>query len=211
MEASDRQFFELSAKSEEISGGPSCGTKYSLDHACKFCGSGAIPIGNRVVKNIPHGLGRIFFTDDHELIVDDRLGIALQAIGIDTLAHVVDLQSNVLPFYELRPEVTLPPFSKLTTGYEVEDQCIYCKRDGFFHIPRVDFKLIYENIDPIFFNYNVLVTYELFGTSWINEPFSDCAFASPKFIVSNKVAAVLKSESIKPISFEPVILHADRS
>ncbi len=200
----ERQFFMLSARSVEINGGPSCGTKYSLEKACKFCGSGASPIGNRIVEGIPPKSGRIFFTDDHELIVDDRLGYALQDIGIHTLVQVVDMQSNVLPFKELRPEATLPPFSKLTKGYELEDQCKHCMRDGFFNIPRVELKLVYENIDPSFFKYNVLTTNELFGTSCIREPFSESIFAKPILIVSDKVVELLKSETIRTDSFDPI-------
>lgn len=194
----------LSVRSVEISGGASCGTKYSLDTACKSCGSGAIPIGNRVVKEIPEGSGRIFFTEDHELIVDDKLARALQAIGIQSLAQVVDMQANLLPFKELRSEITLPPFSKDTTGYEIEDSCKDCNRDGFYHIPRVDLQLVYENLDPAFNKYNVFATHELFGISCLKEPFSESVFAPPKLLISEKVIAVLKSESIKTDSFKPV-------
>lgn len=130
----------------------------------------------------------------------------LQSIGVNKLAKVVDLQSRVLPFKELRPEVILPPFSKSTTGYEVEDSCKYCMRDGFFHIPRVKLKLVYDDIDPVFFKYNVLATHELFGTSSINEPFSKSVFASPKLIISDLIVEVLKSESIGADSFEPVTI-----
>lgn len=93
---------------------------------------------------------------------------------------------------------------KYTTGYEIEDSCKDCNRDGFYHTPRVDLQLVYENLDPDFNKYNVFATHELFGTSCLKEPFSESVFANPKLLISEKVVAVLKSESIKTDSFKPV-------
>ncbi len=187
-------------------GGPSAGTRYDLSKSCKYCGTGAEPIGPRFISELKKSKKKIFYTLDREVLMDMTLVQHLSKAGIDCFAKVFNTQKNQLPYMELRGEAILPSFSHKTDGYIKEGECPYCKRDGYFNNSPEKLSLVYENLPSHFLTKNILITYERFGLSALREPFKDSVFASPLFVVSDLIKNAFETEKIKTVTFEPVTL-----
>jgi len=190
-------------------GGPIYGTKYDMANACKYCGTGAEPIGSRFMSKLKKNRKGIFEAGFGEILIDIELSKKFQEKGINSLAEVYKPKSKEKwSFMEIRGEAVLPPFSKKTTGYEIDlkRQCPYCKRDGYGEFPKKSWNLVYENLDSGLLTKNILITYERFGYSRLRKPFNDSVFARSLYIVSEKVVDILREERIKGVEFEPVII-----
>lgn len=203
------EFFSLRVSSlVKVDGGPLLGTCYSLATACTNCGTGAEPVGPRIIRRFHIPSGNIFITLDREILVNLDLACELEAMGIESIVDVIDVKSGEkLPLKELRAETTLPPFSKGTTGYEREGVCLKCGRDGYFNMPNMPLRLVYEDLTIEYSHKKVLATYERFGNSRLREPFKDSVFAAPKYILNGTVASYIKKACGRRVTIEPVEIN----
>lgn len=191
----------------DIEGGPRHGSKYSLASACKHCGTGALRNGPLYINNRKYGKKEMFITLQFDIIISNSLANELALAGIDSFDDVFVHRGNMkLPFKVLNAEAVLPMFSTATSGYEVERQCEYCKRDGHFGIPHIPIVLKYMNLQDELTSKNVLWTYEGFGNSGLRKPYQDSFIATPKTIVSTKFKEVVERHipKISGVNFYPV-------
>jgi hypothetical protein len=189
----------------DVTGGPSFGTSYDLTNSCPVCGTGAIPVGPRLLRlKRPPSLD-IFQTLDGEILVSNALAERLRAVANGVLFEVRDATSReVLPFLEIRAQALLPPFAPSTEGFERERPCNICQRDGYFEIPNVGLHLVFPPLDQAAKLANVLATYERFGNSKLRTPFADSVLARPLFLFSSALADVLRTSTVSGVSFEAV-------
>ena len=186
--------------------GPSDGGKYSLEEACSKCGTGAKRLDPLTIPRDQIPRDDIAVTLRRECIIGDRLSRVLTSRRISCLREVHDRATgDSLPVKELLPEATLPPFAAATNGYERSDSCPECGRDGYFDIPHVRLQIVYEHLDSSFFRYDLLATFEHFGLSRLRHPFEDSVFAAPLYLVSGRLAALLRG--CKKVELEPVELR----
>lgn len=191
----------------DIEGGPRHGSKYSLASACKHCGVGALRNGPLYINNRKYGKKEMFITSHYDNLVSNSLANELALTGIDCFDDVFVRRGNMkLPFKVLNAEAVLPMFSTATSGYEVERQCEYCKRDGHFSIPHIPIVLKYMNLQGELTSKNVLCTYEGFGNSSLRKPFQASVIATPLPIVSTKFKEVVERHipKISGVNFYPV-------
>ena len=192
---------------QKIDGGPEFGTDYDLSDACPDCGAGAMPIGVRLLKNIPASTKALVRTYENEIIVNNEVSKALQSIEVSSLTDIQNTQGKIQPFKELRQEAILPPFSAKTTGYETECQCPTCKRNGYFNLPKEPLQLVYESLDPSYFDKHILGTHEIFGITRRNKVLKKCGFHCPLYVLSETVVDALQQFNLKYLSFEPVTIN----
>ena len=198
-------YFAYIFGSVNVLGGPAFGTSYDVAHACQKCGSGAIPQGPRYIENDPNTSYRIFKTLDGETIIDTDLANKLKSKGISSLFEVFDSDKQKLPYMELRHQALLPRFTANTQGYEIEDQCPHCKRDGYFGVDD-PLKLVYENIDEAITSNHILATFETFGNSSIETTFQNSNLSSPLLIFSDELVCLFQEENLSNMSFEKVAI-----
>lgn len=203
MSGQDR-FARLVVKTQtDILGGPHYGTAYNLEKACPSCGTGATPIGPRYLKMKQFSKQPVFQTLDGEIIFSSKVAESLGSTGSSFLADVRDASSQQpLPFYELRYEAELPPFSTNTTGFEKERACERCHRDGHFEIPNIPLRVVYPRLHDELKSKNVLATFERFGNSRRRTPIEDSVYARPLFIVSDRLAATIEEMELPGIVLE---------
>jgi hypothetical protein len=189
----------------DICGGPDTGTEYSLENACRKCGTGARQVGPLHLARFRLPKTQMFKTLDDEVLVQGDLADALRAHGVTSLGEVRDAKSQTpLKLLQLSPEADLPPFSPETTGVVRERPCPVCMRDGYFGIPHVPYAFHYSTLDERLASKDVLATYERFGNSALREPFSDSVFAAAVLIVGPRVAAALAAAKTKNVELLPV-------
>jgi hypothetical protein len=182
--------------------GPKDGGNYDLTDACPVCGTGArrvdpIKLPSACLKD------RVSNTLKHEVVIPPRLVSALKAVAPQCLREIRDEKTGMpTSFFELIPEITLPPWGTATTGWcvsEMDPPCQKCKRDGFFNIPKVPLMLTY---DQALRSFSVAETYERFGKSRLKANFKKSLFASPFLVVDGAVRKVLSDE--RGVEFVPV-------
>jgi hypothetical protein len=185
----------------DIYGGPLHGTEYSLDEACKRCGTGAHQTGPLVLRPFKPQKQEIFYTLNNELLVSPRVAETLQAAGFRCVGKVLSSPSReVLPILQLVPEATLPRFLPETTGVTRERPCPECDRDGYFGIAHVPMRLRYRSLGPS--SAGLFATFERFGNSRLRSPFKDSVFAPPMYVASERLASTLSGLKLEGLSFE---------
>lgn len=205
------KFWSVSINHTQYYGGPTYGTQYDMKRACSLCGTGAEIDGPLVLSGLKVPKRPVFANLDREIIIADSFVEILKNEGINTFGNIVakkDLRE--LPFKWLKCQCTLSPFDFSTTGFKISEkkQCEDCKRDGYFNIPHIPLLLRYKNVNEEILNNDVLCTYECFGLSALREPFKDSVFASPKYIISDKLKNILeKNKATRCMSFTPVIFE----
>jgi len=183
--------------------GPKDGGKYDLGGACPVCGTGARRV-DPIKLPLARLKDRVSITLKHEVVLPPRLVPAIKAVAPQCVREIRDEKTGTpTPFFELIPEITLPPWGAATTGWcssEMDPPCPTCKRDGFFNIPKMPLKLAYNKKNPPFF---VAATYEYFGKSRLQTDFKKSLFAVQFLIVGESVENALIGE--RGINFVPVI------
>jgi len=200
------EFYELSVNGlVNVYGGPLYSTEYSLAAACDLCGTGAEPVGPRIIRRFHVSKAPVFMTLAREILVNLDIAQGLRALGVESLADVHGVKTGEeLPLKELRAEATLPPFSEETTGYVRERACTKCGRDGYFGTTREPLRLVYRDLPREYAKKRILATYERFGNSRLRVPFKDSGFASLTYVVNAPVADYLKEKCKKRVVLEPV-------
>jgi hypothetical protein len=90
-----------------------------------------------------------------------------------------------------------------SVGFEQENQCGECRRDGHFHTGRYPLELAYPT--HVLGNApDVTWTYERFGNSKLGDDFSESHFAAPQLLVSPRFREVLVKAGVRNVEFLPV-------
>jgi hypothetical protein len=191
----------------DIFGGPENGTEYSLEKACRRCGTGAQQVGPLLLEPFRLPKAEMFKTLDDEFLVQQDLADELRAHGVTCLGEVLEAKSKKpMKLLQLRPEADLPPFSPKSTGVVRERPCPVCMRDGYFGIPHVPYAFHYTRLDEQLASKDVLATHERFGNSALREPFSESVFAAALLIVGPRVKAALEAAKVRHVELLPVVV-----
>lgn len=191
----------------DLFGGPLKGTEYDLSQACKTCGTGARQTGPLILPRFKPPRFHMFTTLHDEILISPQLVEALASVGIGCTREVLEAKTKEpIPFRQLIPEATLPPYTEETTGYVRECACNVCHRDGYFGIPHVPMVIRYQNLESDLLEKDLLATFERFGNSRLREPFRASTLAAPLYIAGTRFVAVLQNEKIRGIDFEPVYI-----
>jgi hypothetical protein len=195
-------------KGVDVTGGVSAGTAYSFESACRTCGTGASQVGPLHLPRFTAPKADLFSTLDSEILVTPRLADGLRAAGVRSLGPVVDKDGRPLPFEQLLPQATLPPFGLETTGFVRERPCPVCGRDGYFGVPNVPLRLVYPSLPAELLDKDVLATFERFGNSRLRTPLRDSVFAAPVYVIGGRVADALRAAGARSAEVDPVVLDA---
>jgi hypothetical protein len=193
-------------KGVDVTGGVSAGTAYSFESACRTCGTGASQVGPLHLPGFKVPKADLFSTLDSEILVTPRLADRLRSAGVRSLGSVVGTDGRPLPFEQLLPQVTLPPFGVETTGFVRERSCPVCGRDGYFGVPNVALRLVYRSLPADLLDKDVLATFERFGNSRLRTPLRDSVFAAPVYVIGGRLADALRASGVGSAEFEPVRL-----
>lgn len=189
----------------DICGGPETGTEYSLENACRKCGTGAQQVGPLHLERFRLPKAQMFKTLDDEVLVQGDLADELRAHGVTSLGEVLDAESKKpVKLVQLKPEADLPPFSPETKGVVRDRPCPLCMRDGHYGTAKEPYEFRYRSLDEQLTSKDVLATYERFGVSKLREPFSESVFAVPVLVVGPRVAAALQAAKTKHVELLPV-------
>ncbi len=199
--------------------GENCGTKYDLNFACDVCGTGARIVWNLRTNKLNKTSKAIFQTVDGDFIISENLYNMIININIQIgkLKKVVDKKGNYLPLYHLYSEINLPK-SLETNGLIVENQCLGCKRNGYFNDVIIgDLNLgVQTVVRPVVLIYDKpsvaeLADSEIFN-SWEHMGLSNkeakgnlvVRFARPLMIVSEKLKQIIENSRPEEFKFEPI-------
>ncbi|MCC6660710.1 MAG: hypothetical protein IT437_07465 [Phycisphaerales bacterium] len=191
--------------------GPSFGTDYDLSTGCPECGTGArqsSPL--RISRGSLPKKARAMRTHHGEVLIDHELAtdMMIELRSERGLRQVEDRRLlTPLPWWQVLPEVSMPP-AEASTGFTVDpDRCPKCRRAGFG--PARDWR-------PLEFTYRLgaaerralpdfVSTWEHFGESRIRyRPGYVLGFALPDILVSNRVMRLCWKAKIKGLQFVPV-------
>jgi hypothetical protein len=192
---------------------------YSLDKACKVCGTGAILEGNLKTVGLAKVKKDFFVTLDDDYIISEKLYTSLikDEIKIVELKKIVDYKNHELPFYHLYTNYIFPPASR-KNGLEIEGQCPACKKNGYFNkviigdvgVPTIVFPydIGYESIDRDFLEQSdFFFTWECTGLSNLKAHDNYVVrYARPLLIVSDKFKLILEKYKIKGLKFEEIFI-----
>lgn len=186
----------------QFSCGPKDNGRYDFCEACSTCGTGARRIDpiSLPISRLRHCVSQ---TLDSEVVIPPRLVSKIMSLAPQCLRVIVS-GSDKLPseYYELVPELILPPWDETTTGWEMsrlDPPCSRCKRDGYYNIPHIPLLLRYKKPIPSF---HVAATYECFGRSGINVDFRESHFAASCLVISGQMKDILSRE--RGLEFYPV-------
>ena len=194
-------------------------TVYDMAAGCSNCGAAATQVSalRLRARNLPKRAAA-FWTLSREILFSQQVRDELiQAVPeVETqLSQAEEMWTHEpLPWWQVRPRTSLPPFSSLTTGVVRERPCPRCGRDGFFNAGDQPFQLAYDyslltnyfgdasttsgiNFPPF------MTTFECFGNSMLTAP------ANPLFVANNKVIRSLLSARIRGLRLVPVGIHQE--
>jgi hypothetical protein len=202
--------------------GECCGTKYDFTHACKVCGTGAKVKGNLKTKKIKNVKKDFFQTLDGDNIISEKLYHLIKEndIKIDNHKNVVDCRNNTLPYYHFFTDYYLPKAQE-TKGLIKENECPYCKQNGFFNdivIGNIENNystkicpviLIYlEDNLKILEKSDLINTWEHMGLSNKNKENNlIIRYARPLQIISEKLKKTFIHLKVKDLKFEKIEIH----
>jgi len=187
-------------------GGPLYGTEYDYSNSCPKCGTGAQVIDSLILPKLKTKK-EIFQNLDGTVIICKDLHQKLLDNDINSFYPIYDLKGKQQDFFALKSQNVLGQFDKGTSSFEVEKQCQYCHRDGYFNIPNEPLKLVYSNWDSRLFQFEILSTWECFGNSRLRIPEKESVFANPIYVISDKVKETICDYVCKGIQFEKVLLN----
>lgn len=211
------EFFILTYTGKPIGeSGESCGTIYNLENACPVCGTGAQPLDDLHVKRLNNIKTPLFQTYDGDFLIHEDLydELILDNLGIGRLKKVVNWKNNNLPFFYFNPQFHFPK-TKVFNGLIIENQCPFCKRNGYFNdaiigcleknIPTIikDLKPDYDKIAP------ELLKQSEFFNSWEHLGLSNkvsngnkvVRYARPLLIVSDSLRAFLEKRNLNQLKY----------
>lgn len=202
--------------------GESAGSKYSLDNACKNCGTGAQLIDSLHAKGLKNVKEDFFFTLDGDALITEKLYNLLKSEGLKLkdVSNVVDRKGASLPFYHLNPKPSFPKSLPESEGLKIENQCPVCKQNGYFNDAIIGdlnkeistyvapLNLHYKDVEKSFLQQSdIFHSWEHMGLSNLKaEGNKVIRYARPLLIVSEKVKKTFEEFKIKKLTFDEVII-----
>jgi hypothetical protein len=196
-------------------------THYDIGKACPNCGTGYKLIGNLIVDKIKTTLD-FFETNSGDFLVSEVFYNDLKRKGIilNGIKKVIDNKTKAeLPYYHLFPAFNFPKMLPDSEGIVTDEQCLVCKRNGFFDErilpvspgnPVVDVPRIYKyNFNEIkdLAQSDIYCTWEHFGYSNLfAQGKKMIRYARPGLIVTENVKATFESLKLGNAKFEEVYL-----
>lgn len=186
---------------------------YDIASGCAACGAGATQVSPlRLCRRQLPKRADAFQTFSGHILFSDRLRDMLVHAVPPAEAHLSRAEDarthEALPWWQILPRKSLPPFASLTTGVVRERPCPRCGRDGYFHSGDKPFQLAYKQSDltricgevssnterglPPF-----MTTFECFGNSTVTNP------AGPHILARNDVIRCLMSARIRGLVLVP--------
>jgi hypothetical protein len=129
-------YYTLTIESaEKGESGEQCGSEYDLQDACKVCGTGARLAGKLFTKGLTKVKDQLFYTLNGDLLISNNSFLILKRNGIvlNDISEVLAYRGNQLPLYHLNPRQSFPKMLPQSEGLAEENQCLICKRNGFFN------------------------------------------------------------------------------
>lgn len=198
------------ARNPRGTAGPEYGTEYDLSTGCSACKTGARQISPLRLgpKEIPKKPG-IWPISRGGIILDEGLAHELQIVikSACGLRQCEDRQTHrKLPWWQILPDLAMPPLDSTSRGVETEEQCPVCKREGFFNDPDVPERYVYRmNKKQRAKLQDFIATWEHFGHTLLDpKETSYPGFAEPGILVSNRVMRVFLDKKVKAVNFIPV-------
>lgn len=198
-------------RAPKADGGPRHGTEYDLTNACPRCGTGAVQTSPLVLKRseTPRPGADLFETLSGEVLISEDLAGVWDAAGIggaELRGAVSHRDGQPLAWFQVIPQLELPPMSAQTRGTIREDPCPACGRDGHFFTVKSPEAIVYDDPESAEDLPDVCHTYERFGNSVLREPFASSFFAPPLLICKPNVQKFFRGRRVRGIRFIPVQL-----
>ncbi|MDM8177257.1 hypothetical protein QT327_23385 [Olivibacter sp. 47] len=212
-------YFVFSYLGKPIGGsGENYGTVYDMKESCDRCGTGA-KVKDVLKIKLKQTSKDLFETVDGDILISQDLYRRINDANLDveSLTKVRNQKGEVLPFYHLKTNRTLPP-ANIISGLKIEDQCPVCMRDGYFHdviIGNLE-KDISTKVIPLIIRYqkgimdnygpsDIFFSWECLGLSSRSKDNGGIIrYARPLLIVSERLKSVLENTSKKDIEFQKV-------
>lgn len=150
-------------------------------------------------------------TLDFEYLVADELAAAMRAAGLAGFelrqVHSSRDHTTPLPWWQIIALHQLPPWAAETAGYERENQCPLCGRDGHFHSNRRPLELVYyrSQVEPEGLP-DIVATYEHFGNGGLREPFEKSHIPHPLLLIKPRVYELFTAHKVRGLEWVPVML-----
>lgn len=202
-------FLVLISRKEQGLGGPTYGTEYDLSTGCVRCGSGATqtsPLFLRA-RDLPETGGALRTTDGEIVVAHDvQSALSENRMAGGWLRRVHEAKSRrPLDWWQIVPEVELPPMAPSSRGVTCEGMCPVCQRDGHFATRAEPYALKYGALAPDDLP-DLVRTRELFGVSRIASRLEESHFAQPLIVMKPTVLDVLRTAQVRSVEFQPVEL-----
>jgi hypothetical protein len=201
---------QLSLERGVAGDGVEWGNDYDLSNACSQCGTGARPVPPFKLKaSETPKRGRAFLSVLNEWFVAADVADRLRTFSdLDLLPTYDHSTGEALPWFELSARHELPPMDSGTTGLLRQDPCRVCDKDGYFGTAKEPLMIVYgsdtlhgESVP------DAAHTYEHFGQSSLEEPFSMSGFAQPALLVKPALLEVLLDAKIGRLWPYPVVIQ----
>jgi hypothetical protein len=191
-------------------------TVYDIASGCAACGAGATQVSalRLCTRDLPKRADA-FRTLSRHILLSQRVRDMLIHAVPSVQAHLSQAEEawthEALPWWQIRPRISLPPFASQTSGVVREKPCRCCGRDGYFHSGEKPFQLAYDQsqVTSSFGDASsngvaslppFMATFECFGNSTVSTP------ASPHIVARNDVIRCLLSARIRGLDLLPVSL-----
>lgn len=131
-------------------------TNYDLTEACPKCGTGAFLKDKLIVSGIKKANKDLFITFNDDFIISENLfNYISEKLELEFCNKVLGVKGESLPFYNFSTKISLPK-ANILDGLIVENQCSFCKRNGYYNalISDNNIEINSQRIKPILLNYS---------------------------------------------------------
>jgi hypothetical protein len=191
--------------------GPMYDTEYDVSAGCPACGTGSRQISPlRISSSAVPKKGHALRTHHGEVLLHNDLATDLM-VALNSERGLVQAEERrsrrLLPWWQILPDLHMPPAHPLT-GHRVGwTQCPHCRRNGFagpVDQRPLEWTYVMALNDRLALP-DFVYTWEHFGTSRIKwQPGQTIGFAHPAIIVSNRVLRTVWEKRAKEVVFTPV-------
>jgi len=182
---------------------------WDVSDACQSCFTGIRPVAPvKVQFKQRKSLPAFFSTYWRGLFLHGdivREIIELMSTQDGLLACQIEGNFRGEDYFCIAPKYVMPRFDEHTIGIEKNDPpgCSQCGRDGCFHSNEVPFEPHYPK-DAFPRDVAFASSWEHFGISGKEEPFSESSRATPEILIAQDVYRVLNKHKVRRLRVHPV-------
>jgi hypothetical protein len=167
-----------------------CGTIYTNETACKFCGAGKTPISDFRIDKTHMKKKLIAATYSQDIIIENKLYEMLNDAGFSgmeftSVKHKHDKLKDELIYFKFESSNVLPPLNQEKSEFLYEKYCKHCRKSGL-HLRS-----------PLFYNRTSLsnakdfnYTHEYFGSGFAGRQALIISHRVYQFFINNKIRGV---------------------